>query len=305
MPNYGNIGRMMDGGGGAGGIFAPRVEEDKPRTAPSAGRTDVGTGGSARNVLNDLIPRTNFPLPGNAFPGAIVEPGRTPTPGTTRPDINVLRPVGDIAIAPGIIDRFPGLLPGGLRPLPLPQPEAPNRTATQLADASIKQLESASADLLQRAIRIIESNRQKNITPATVMNYLERRVRIGEVVNQLARAWSADTQRDFAEAFNMPATELDAMDTIVSLGILNDPDLVEQLRGENIAIPTETDLLQNRRIVWQYPPAGAPLDPPYVVIVAVEHLDVAHGEDVVQQVLGALVDYNGYKIPSGAAKKLA
>jgi hypothetical protein len=102
----------------------------------------------------------------------------------------------------------------------------------------------------------------------------------------------------------MTADKLEVMDSIVSLAILNDPDLEGELQAENTPETTEGDLLENRRIVWQYPPPGTPLEPPYLVLVAVEHRDVAQAEEVVQTILGQLVDYQGYKIPKTAAQKL-
>ena len=59
---------------------------------------------------------------------------------------------------------------------------------------------------------------------------------------------------------------------IVAIAILNEPDLEAELRGENTTVAGPGDLLENRRITWQYPPPGTPLSPPYVVLVAGEVL---------------------------------
>jgi hypothetical protein len=85
---------------------------------------------------------------------------------------------------------------------------------------------------------------------------------------------------------------------------LNDPDLKGELQAENTAEATEGDLLGNRRIVWQYPPPGTVLQPPYLILVAVERTDTRRAEDVIQSILGDLVDHQGYKIPKAAAQKL-
>src|SRR6185295_19000431 len=73
-----------------------------------------------------------------------------------------------------------------------------------------------------------------------------------------------------------------------------------ELRGENVSDATAGDLLQNRRITWQYPPPGTPLTPPYVILVAVEQVDTSAADSEVQAILGELVDYKGYKIPRRA-----
>jgi hypothetical protein len=87
------------------------------------------------------------------------------------------------------------------------------------------------------------------------------------------------------------------MDLIVAIGVLNEADLESELRGENTPQATETDLLENRKITWQYPPPGTILDPPYIVMVAVEQIDTTSADSEVQAILGELVDYKGYKIP--------
>jgi hypothetical protein len=193
-------------------------------------------------------------------------------------------------------------LTGVIRPdiFRFPLPLLP-KTTTQLAQGAITQLNGASPEVLREALQTIRS---KNIAAGGLINYLERKVKVGEVLQQLASNWSEETKRDFAEAFQMDAGKLPVMDLIVSIAILNDPDLDEEIRIENTPETTEGDLLENRRIVWQSPPPGTPLDPPYLVLVAVEHEDVAKAEEVVKSILGELVDHQGYKIPRAAAQKL-
>jgi hypothetical protein len=136
------------------------------------------------------------------------------------------------------------------------------------------------------------------------MNYLERKVKVGEVLNELAKDWEDETQRDFAEAFNMAANKLPVMDSIVSMAVLNDPDLDEELMAENLPEASEADLMENRRITWQYPPAGTTLNPPYVILVAVEHRDVAEAEEVLERIVGQLTTYQGFKLPKTTVAKL-
>jgi hypothetical protein len=136
------------------------------------------------------------------------------------------------------------------------------------------------------------------------MNFLERRTRIGEVLNELAKDWDEETQQDFSEALQMDRSKQNVMDDIVALAILNDPDLEEEIRVENTPEATGEDLLENRTIVWQYPEPGTPLDPPYLVLVAVEHQDVAQAEETLKSVMDQLVTHEGFKIPRAAAQKL-
>lgn len=136
------------------------------------------------------------------------------------------------------------------------------------------------------------------------MPYLERKVRIGEVLNDMAVRWTDQTKADFAEAMNMPLDQLDAMDAVVSLAILSDKDLEAELRAENVAVPTPTDLLENRRIVWQSVPAGTPWQPPYLMVVAVEYEDVAKAQDVVQSIVSELVWAKDFRMPKTTADRL-
>jgi hypothetical protein len=175
-------------------------------------------------------------------------------------------------------------------------------TATQLAQGTVGQLEKTSVPEVREAIRVIKPN----TSAASLMSYLERKVRIGEVLNELAEDWDKETVNDFATAFRMDKEKpkLDVMDNIVSIAILNDPDLEDELRMENTPEVEEGDLLENRRIVWQYPPAGTPLEPPYIILAAVEHEDVARADEVVHSVLGELGEFDKFKVPRRVAEKL-
>ncbi|MCI0490301.1 MAG: hypothetical protein L0229_27225 [Blastocatellia bacterium] len=183
----------------------------------------------------------------------------------------------------------------------LPQIFTLPKTATQLAQGAINLLKAASQAVTQEAINAIKN---RNVTADNLMTYLERKVIIGEVLNELAKDWSADTKQDFAQAFQMSADKLDVMDAIVSIAILNDPDLKEELQMENTSEVTEGDLLENRPVVWQYPPAGTILQPPYIVLLAVSHTDTRQTEEIINSILGDLVDHQGFKVPRGAAQKL-
>jgi hypothetical protein len=128
------------------------------------------------------------------------------------------------------------------------------------------------------------------------MSHLEQNVHVGEVLEKLAADWSAETVRVFASALQMETSKTAIMDLIVAIAILNEPDLEAELHGENITDATAGDLMENRRVTWQYPPPGTPLTPPYVVLVAVEQVDTSVADSEVQAILGELVDYRGYKI---------
>lgn len=215
-------------------------------------------------------------------PGAIGKAVSAFTTPTIRPE----------AIGKGILSTY----------LPfLPQLGLLAKTTTQIAQGAIKQLTEAQASIIKEAINTIKS---RSVAAGGLMNYLERKVRIGEVLNELAKDWSDDTKQDFAAAFQMDSKKLNVMDSIISISILNDPELEEEILIENTPETTDADLLENRLIVWQYPEPGTPLDPPYIVLVAVEHQEVAQAEDILCSITEELVSYQGYKIPKAAAKKL-
>lgn len=166
-------------------------------------------------------------------------------------------------------------------------------TTTLLARTAINLLRSANQEVLDEAIQTLVNRR---LAADGVMAYLEQNVHIAEVLEKLARDWGPETIRVFANALQMEPVKTDVMDLIVAIAILNEPDLEAELRGENTTDATGADLLENRRITWQYPPAGTPLTPPYIVLVAVEQIDTSAAQSEVQAILGELVDYKGYKI---------
>jgi hypothetical protein len=250
--------------------------EGRPGAQPPAGK---GVG-AVPSPLAGMLAGMGLGFPPAAAPA--VEP---PTRGITEG----LKP----GLKPGLTVRPPVVKFPPLAFLP--------KTATQLARGAIQQLSGASPAVLTEAINTI---RNKNIAASGLMNYLERRVRVGEVLNEVAKDWSPETKQDFAAAFQADPNKLEVMDHIVAIAILNDPELEEELSIENTPEVTEKDLIEDRRVVWQYPPPGTILEPPYLILVAVEHQEVAKAEEVVQSILGELVDHQGYKIPRSAAQKL-
>ncbi len=175
------------------------------------------------------------------------------------------------------------------------------RTTTQLAQAAVRQLAGADSATLTKAVNALRS---RNLRAAGLMDHLERKVKVGEVLSRLAKDWSRETRQDFVEAVPMDVKETAVMDAVVSIATLNDPDLEEEILAENLGEVTEENLLDQRAVVFQYPPPGTPLEPPYVVLVAVEHREVAEAEEVAESILDDLVEHQGYKLPSAAADKL-
>jgi hypothetical protein len=167
-------------------------------------------------------------------------------------------------------------------------------TTTLLARSAINLLKAADQTVLEEAITTLQN---RSLSASAVMAHLEQNVNVAEVLERLAKEWTADTLRAFSVAFNMDAAKTDVMDTIVAIAILNEADLEAELRGENTSAATATDLMENRRITWQYPPPGTLLNPPYLVLVAVEQVDTSKADSEVEAILGELVDYKGYKIP--------
>jgi hypothetical protein len=156
-------------------------------------------------------------------------------------------------------------------------------------------------DVLNDALNTI---RTKNLAADSLLFYLERKVRVGEVLNELASNWSDTTKGDFADAFQMDRSRLDTMDAIVSLAILNNPQLDEEIRAENTPDPSQQELLDNRVIAAQWPSAGSQISPPYLFLVAVEYRSAAQADDIVRAITGDLVDYQGMKLPRSAVQKL-
>jgi len=195
----------------------------------------------------------------------------------------------------------PVLAPVITRPIVPVTPLFVAKTTTRLAQEAIKQLSGTDPNDVDRALNAIQS---RNVPAARLVDYLERKVKIGEVLADLAARWTDETKGDFIEAFPMELDQLAVMDCVVSIAILNDPDLEDDIRNENTSETTQSDLLENRRIVWQYPPPGTPLDFSSPVLVAVEHEDVSRAADVIESILGDLVAYRGYKLPKVAVEKL-
>jgi len=167
-------------------------------------------------------------------------------------------------------------------------------TTTLLARSAINLLKSVNEAVLNEAITTIQN---RSLAPPAVMPHLEQNVHVAEVLEQLAKEWAPETLKAFSAAFNMDATKTDVMDAIVAIAILNEADLEAELRGENTEEATSSDLLENRCITWQYPPPGTRLNPPYLVLVAVEQVDTSKADSEVQAILGELVDHKGFKIP--------
>ena len=178
------------------------------------------------------------------------------------------------------------------------------QTTTRLVTYAVDYLESLPREPLQSALNFIQGKPQQ-VQPTELFEDLRQRTSFDEVLRETAEGWRPVTRRVFAEAFAMPADNLAAMDAIVCIALLNRPDLEQVLRNENAAPPSLQDLLENRTIVWQYPPPGTPLTPPYVIVVAVENVDTGPAEDIVQRILSNLVATpSGYRLPRAAAQKL-
>jgi hypothetical protein len=171
-------------------------------------------------------------------------------------------------------------------------------TTTLLAHSAINLLRSANQAMLDEAIMTLQN---RSLSASGVMRHVEQNASFSEVLEKLAKEWSPETQQAFARAFNMDPNKTEIMDLIVAIAVLNEDDLEAELRSENTSEATIGDLLENRRITWQYPPPGTPLDPPYLVLVAVEHVDTARADEEIQSILGELVDYKGFKIPRRTA----
>lgn len=263
-----------------------------------------------------LLTRLAGPAPAEATridvtppPGVATRPA-TPAPSSLaagavfeRPAVAFERPV---TFDPSILERVPiGPIIEPRIPLPffppifLPPP--PSKTATQLAQSAIVNLTQAPRETLQEAVNTITI---KHPAADTLLDYFERKVRVGEVLNQLAATWSATTVGDFADAFQMERSKTAVMDAIVSISILSNPKLDEEILAENLHDAAPQDVLDSRAVAFQWPAPGTVMNPPYLMLVAVEYRDVAQAEDIVHSIMGELVDHQGMKLPRAAAEKL-
>lgn len=255
------------------------------------------------------IPAPTLPAPGPAAPprglaapprGVAIPPRGFAIP--PQPENPIATPAVSPTAAGPLVAQFADLGPQILT-VPGLFLASQSKSTTQIAQGAIKQLLAATPAVVQEAVRTITN---KRVAANQLLNYLERKTRIGEVLSDLAKDWDEPTPQDFAEAFQMPAgaEKFPVMDTIVSIAILNDPDLRDELEAENTTEPSTADLMENRRIVWQWPEPGTPFTPPYVMMVAVERQDTRQAESVIQSILGDLVDFQGFKLPRETVKKL-
>jgi hypothetical protein len=218
-------------------------------------------------------------------------PPPPPPPGTQPPP----PPPGVAFTPPQIFTLDPSVF---LPPFRLPPV---TKTATQLAESAIVTLNNASAEVVEEALNTL---RGRNVTADHLIDYLERRVRVGEVLNQLASTWSDTTVGDFADAFQMDRGKREVMDAIVAIGILNEPELDEEILVENTPQTTDQELLDNRVIAQQFPAGGTVMQPPYLILVAVEYRAVADAQERVDAIMGQLAEHTGIKLPRPTVERL-
>ena len=254
--------------------------------------------GAATGIFNAPAPAPAAPAPAAPPPAALTFAAPPPAAVAATPVLSTISP-GVLQVPP--IFRPPILTPPILVPPVVAPPQ--NRTATQLANAAISQLNSAAPASVTTALNAIRS---KALDGPGLIPYLERKVRIGEVLNDLAKDWSAATRGDFAAAFSMDANNLnnEVLDSIVSVAILNDKEIAAEILGENTPQTTPADLLDNRKIVWQSVAPGTPLNPPYVILVAVQYQDIATAQDVLNGIMNQLgTTSSGFKLPASVIQK--
>lgn len=227
------------------------------------------------------------------MPSPPSEPSPTPQPASA-PQLTTPRSaVSTIALNPAVLSL---LARGDLSP----EANLDAKTMTQLARGAIQALQQADRAVVLEAHRtVLNTLRTRNAAVGSLLHYLERKVFIGEVLNSFAAQWSDETRGDFGAAFAMDGgrDKAPVMDAIVSIAILNADDLEEEIRGENLPVATPADFMENRRVVYQWPEAGTPLQAPYVMLLVVESQDLAASQQVVQSIVGALDVFDGVKLP--------
>ncbi len=250
----------------------------------------------ARLVLNPNVPAA----PASAPPIAAAPAPAAPVAATAPAIAQAATSINPALLQATTVFRPPIIFPPTtVLPAPVPQ----NRTTTQLASGAITQLAGVVPAIVTQSINAIKS---KSLDGPGLIPYLERKVRIGEVLNDLAQDWTAATRSDFASAFSMDPNTMnnDVADSIVSLAILNDKDLDAEILAENTPATTNADLTDNRRIVWQSVPPGTVLNPPYVIMVAVEYQDVATASTVLQSITNQLgTSGSGFRLPAAVIQK--
>jgi hypothetical protein len=282
----GRAGRRLPNGGG---------EEPASSFRPvSSGRLARLAGSAA--IPADLVSSTIADAIAPAAEAGAETPARTEvSPADLRGALSDFR--GRLPIVDRFpIDRFPIDIPE-LIPIPI------SKTATQLAEFAIAQLDGATPAIVREALQTVAN---KNVRPSGLLDYLERKVRVGEVLNQMAHTWSEQTKADFADrnAFQMDVAKTDVMDAIVSIAILNDDDLENEVRAENLTEATPEELLDNRVVRWQWPAGGTVMSPPYLILVAVEYRAITQAEDEVRKIIGQLVEFDGARLPRTTVQKL-
>ena len=77
------------------------------------------------------------------------------------------------------------IIPDLVRPLPFPTIPifSPEKTTTQIAQGAISLLSGANQSIVQEAVNTAKN---RNVAAGSLMNYLERKVKIGEVLSELA-----------------------------------------------------------------------------------------------------------------------
>ena len=283
--------------------FGNFVMSDSPRLLLGTGvNLKSGKGSSPRASVNPSISALTTLATGTSAKSSEESPARKPI----RPSSPVFTaPVTGVVSGPSI----PAATVAAFQPTVIPtQPFFPsipfipfNKTNTQLARGAINQLNGVDRGVLDRTLNVLGS---KNLSASRLMDYLERKVKIGVVLNSLAENWDNETKKDFEEAIP-GANENTIRDSIISLAILNEPTLEEEIFAENAPEATGEDLQTDRVIVDQYPPAGSVLEPPYVILVAVEQRDIVKAEEVVKEITDQLTTTKGFKLPKVAAAKLS
>lgn len=279
MPIASNLGRFAAGSR----LKLAAVSE---ANAASNGETKPGAGAG---MLGGVI---GAPAPAGA-PSPSAQPAPASRPTTT------FTPAALTMVSPALLGAIKQPFPPAI--IEHPPSVFHHRTTTQLAHGAINQLNQVPPASLNEAINAI---RNRNVRPENVMDFLEHTVRVGEVLGQNARDWADDTKRRFADAFQMQADRLDAMDAIVSVAILNDRDFENEIRAENMPQTAPGDLLQNRRVAWQWPEAGTVLTPPYLILIAVEYQDLTTADQALQSITGQLGTFQGFRLPKAAIQRL-
>lgn len=182
------------------------------------------------------------------------------------------------------------------------------RTATTLGsritDLARKKADSLGKSRPEDLTEAMNAIKNKNIAPGNVFAHLDKNTDVGFELDKEAEDMSDETVNNIATMFGTDPKKKGVINNIISLGLLNAEGVEEAIEEEQLDEPSNEDVLRNRRIIWQHPEPGTVMEPPYLIVVAVEHRDVQKAKDARKDFAGLLIKHRNFKVPTNIATRL-